>query len=204
MSTAVAELTATLRDRILDGDLAPGARLTERALVEEHGVSRPTVRSALGRLAGEGLVILEPHRGARVNKLEAEQLHDLFQLRTALEVEASRIALEERPEELDRALAEANAGLVKACRARRVQWRRVGEAHEEVHRALVDSAHSPRISAAHAGLAAELRLFVIALLPRWSAEEMIDHHEQLRRELREDGPEAVRRHLAAGEHAVSG
>lgn len=204
MSTAVAALTATLRDRILDGELAPGARLTERAIVEEHGVSRPTVRSALGRLAGEGLVVLEPHRGARVNMLMAEQLHDLFRLRTALEVEAARIALEERPDELDRALAEANAALAAACRARRVQWRRVGEAHEEVHRALVGSAHSPRIAAAHAGLAAELRLFVVALMPRWTPEEMVGHHEQLRRELREDGPEAVRRHLAAGEHAVAG
>ena len=201
-ATAVAELTAALRDRILDGDLEPGARLVERELVEQHDVSRVTARSALQRLAAEGLILLEPHRGARVKSLDAEALHDLFALRTALEVEAARIALAEHPDELDAALAAANEALARACRAKRLVWRRVVAAHEAVHEALVDAAQSPRISAAHHQLAAELKLFVVALKPVWSAEEMVAHHEQLRAELRSDGPEAVRRHLAEGEHAV--
>jgi DNA-binding GntR family transcriptional regulator len=202
-TTAVAALTANLRDRILDGDLAPGERLIERALVEEHDVSRVTARSALARLAADGLVVLEPHRGGRVSSLDPEQLHDLFALRTALEVEAARIALAERPDELDAELGAAVDALAVACRPKRVVWRRVGEAHEEVHRALVDAARSPRISAAHHALAAELRLFVVRLKPVWTPQEMVSHHEQLRRELRTDGPEAVRRHLADGEHAVA-
>src|SRR5439155_9821601 len=134
---------------------------------------------------------------------DREALHDLFALRTALEVEAARIALEERHKELDRALADANKGLKAACMAKRVQWRKVGEAHEEVHRALVDAAHSPRISAAHHALGAELRLFVVQLRPIWSAKEMVAHHEQVRREVQSEGPGAVRRHLAQGEHAVA-
>jgi DNA-binding GntR family transcriptional regulator len=162
-----------------------------------------TVRSALSRLEAEGLVVTEPHRGARVAALDAEQLHDLFALRTALEVEAARIALAERPGELDAGLGEAVVALAAACRRKRVVWRKVGEAHEEVHRVLVDAARSPRISAAHRALAAEMRLFVLQLRPVWSPEEMIAHHEQLRRELRTEGPEAVRRHLAEGEHAVA-
>jgi DNA-binding GntR family transcriptional regulator len=202
-TTAVAALTATLRDRILDSDLAPGARLIERELVDEHDVSRVTARSALARLAAEGLVVLEAHRGARVASLGREQLHDLFALRTALEVEAARIALAERPDELDAELGEAVASLAAACRPKRVVWRRVGEAHEEVHRALVDAARSPRISAAHQSLAAELRLFVVRLKPVWTPQEMVAHHEQLRRELQTEGPEALRRHLAEGEQAVA-
>lgn len=203
-TTAVAALTAALRDQILDGELAPGARLVERAIVEKHDVSRVTVRSALGRLEAEGLVALEPHRGARVAELGPEQLRDLFGLRTALEVEAARIALAERPAELDAALGEAVESLAAACRRKRVVWGRVVDAHDEVHRALVDAARSPRISAAHRALAAEMRLFVVALKPVWSPAEMVAHHEQLRRELRTDGPEALRRHLSEGEHAVSG
>jgi DNA-binding GntR family transcriptional regulator len=202
-ATAVAELTAALRQRILDGDLEPGARMVERELVEQHDVSRVTARSALQRLAAEGLIVLEPHRGARVKSLDAAALHDLFALRTALEVEAARIALAEHAKELDAALATANATLAKACRAKRVVWHKVVDAHEGVHRALVESAHSPRIFAAHHQLATELKLFVVALKPVWSAEEMVDHHEQLRAELRTEGPEAVRRHLAQGEHAVA-
>jgi DNA-binding GntR family transcriptional regulator len=202
-TTAVAALTAALRDRILDGDLAPGTRLVERTIVEENAVSRVTARSALGRLEAEGLVISEPHRGARVAALGTEQLHDLFALRTALEVEAARIALAERPDALDAELGEAVGALAAACRPKRVQWRRVGEAHEEVHRALVDAARSPRISAVHRSLAAELRLFVVQLRPVWTPAEMVTHHEALRTELQSEGAEAVRRHLAEGEHAVA-
>jgi hypothetical protein len=55
----------------------------------------------------------------------------------------------------------------------------------------------------HRSLAAEMRLFVLQLRPVWTAEEMVAHHEGLRSELRTDGPEALRRHLAAGEHAVA-
>jgi DNA-binding GntR family transcriptional regulator len=202
-TTTVAALTAALRDRILDGDIAPGTRLIERAIVESYDVARVTVRSALARLAAEGLVVIEPHRGARVATLDDDALHDLFALRTALEVEAARIALDERPHELDDELGDAVAALARVCRAKRVVWRRVVDAHEEVHRALVDAAHSPRIAAAHRALAGELRLFVVALRPVWSPEEMVAHHEQLRRELRSEGPEAVRRHLREGEHAVA-
>lgn len=202
--TAVAALTAALRERILDGDLAPGTRLVERALVEEHDVSRVTVRSALAGLAAEGLIVVEPHRGAQVASLGADELHDLFALRTALEVEAARIALAERPEQLDAGLGRAVAGLAAACRPRRVVWSRVGEAHEEVHRALVDAAGSPRISAAHRALAAELRLFVVRLRPLWTPREMVEHHERLRTELLAQGTDALRRHLRDGEHAVAG
>jgi DNA-binding GntR family transcriptional regulator len=202
-TTTVATLTAALRDRILNGELAPGTRLIERAIVEEYDVARVTVRSALARLGAEGLVTTESHRGARVATLDETSLHDLFALRTALEVEAARIALAERPRELDAELGEAVDALTRVCRTKRVVWRRVVDAHEEVHRTLVDAAHSPRISAAHRALAGELRLFVVALRPLWSPEEMIAHHEQLRGELQSDGPDAVRRHLREGEHAVT-
>jgi len=61
---------------------------------------------------------------------------------------------------------------------------------------------SPRISDVHRSLAGELQLFVVALRPVWSPEEMVAHHETLRRDLQTEGPEAVRRHLTEGEHAV--
>jgi DNA-binding GntR family transcriptional regulator len=203
-ATAVATLTANLRDRILNGELAPGTRLVERELVESNDVARVTVRSSLQLLASEGLVTIEPHRGARIATLDPDALHDLFALRTALEVEAARIGLAERPQALDAELGEAVDALARTCSARRVLWKRVVHAHEEVHRALVDAARSPRISAVHQSIAGELRLFVVALRPIWPPEEMITHHRRLRRELQTEGPEALRRHLSEGEHAVSG
>ena len=54
----------TLRDRILSGAAAGGDRLVEGKLSEELGVSRMPVREALRQLASEGLVTIEPRRGA--------------------------------------------------------------------------------------------------------------------------------------------
>ena len=65
-ASTVDQLAAVLRERILDGDLEPGRRLIERELVEAYDVARHTLRAALRRLESEGLVRVEPNRGARV------------------------------------------------------------------------------------------------------------------------------------------
>ncbi|MEA2126999.1 MAG: hypothetical protein QOI80_3781, partial [Solirubrobacteraceae bacterium] len=57
---APARLAATLRRRILDGELAPGAPLREQHLAAESGLARHTVRAALRALAAEGIVTVEP------------------------------------------------------------------------------------------------------------------------------------------------
>jgi DNA-binding GntR family transcriptional regulator len=87
-------LAADLRRQILDGDPAAGERLRERELVERYGVARHTLRAALRQLAGEGLVTIEPHRGASVTRLGPEEVRGLYELRTALELEAAHLALE--------------------------------------------------------------------------------------------------------------
>ena len=59
-------VTAALRERILNGEIALGERLVEGRLSEELGVSRMPVREALRELAAEGIVTIEPRRGATV------------------------------------------------------------------------------------------------------------------------------------------
>ena len=59
-------LVDALRTRILDGDLAAGERLVEQDLTRAYDVARHTVRAALRALQAQGLVTVEPHRGARV------------------------------------------------------------------------------------------------------------------------------------------
>jgi len=201
-ASAVEQLAATLRARILDGELRPGTRLVERELVEAHDVARVTARAALRALAAEGLVVVHPNRGARVASLGPEALRGLFELRTALEVEAARLALErDRAGTLERVGAAVRA-LSQAARRPDAAWREVVVAHDALHRTLVACAGSPRIAAAHAALAAELRLFMLELHAQWSPERTAAHHEELLRGLERDGAEAVRRHLAEGEEAV--
>jgi DNA-binding GntR family transcriptional regulator len=74
-----------LRDRILSGALPGGERLVEGRLSDELGVSRMPVREALRQLASEGLVTIEPRRGATVTQFSEEQVRELVEVRATLE-----------------------------------------------------------------------------------------------------------------------
>jgi DNA-binding GntR family transcriptional regulator len=82
-----------VRELILRGDFAAGARLGEVELAERLGVSRTPVREALSRLAAEGLVEIVPNRGARVASWTVDELEDVFDLRAALEPELTALAV---------------------------------------------------------------------------------------------------------------
>jgi DNA-binding GntR family transcriptional regulator len=80
------ELVVTaLRERILSGGVPPGERLIEGKLSEELGVSRMPVREALRQLAAEGLVTIEPRRGASVTSFTPQQMRELVEVRATLE-----------------------------------------------------------------------------------------------------------------------
>lgn len=91
-ATTSARALGTLRELILNGDLAPGSRLGESELGARLGVSRTPVREALTRLAAEGLVELVPNRGARVSTWTRAELDSVFDLRTVLEPELAALA----------------------------------------------------------------------------------------------------------------
>jgi DNA-binding GntR family transcriptional regulator len=200
--STVDALTAALRARILEGELAPGERIPERDLTERYGVARHSVRAALRSLQAEGLVSIEPHRGASVATLDPAGLRSLFELRTALELEAAHLALERHGGKLPASVREAVDRLARVCARRDPAWSAVADAHNDVHRALVAAAGSERIARAYDGLAGEMRLFLSALRPLWTLERMAAHHEELIEGLERVGPAALREHLQAGERSV--
>lgn len=201
-ASVVDQLAAALREQILDGRFAPGAPLREQELAESYGVSRHTLRAALRQLASEGLVNLEPNRGAAVSRLEPEAVTGLYELRTALELEAAHLALERHEGRLPPSVAEAVEHLRRTCRRSRPAWRDVATAHAGVHGAIVAAADSRRIADSYAALARELQLFLVQLRPIWPLERMVTHHEELLVELEHEGPPALRRHLREGADAV--
>lgn len=77
--------TRRLRDEILSGDLAPGQRLVEEQIRQRFAISRAPLREALRTLANQGLVEHLPRRGTRVTELSAEDVDQLFALRSLLE-----------------------------------------------------------------------------------------------------------------------
>jgi DNA-binding GntR family transcriptional regulator len=90
-------LRATVRDRIrsriTDGALPPGARLVERNLAAELGVSRVPVREALRDLVSEGYAVDRATRGIAVRDYPDDEIDELFEIRAALEGVLLRRAL---------------------------------------------------------------------------------------------------------------
>jgi DNA-binding GntR family transcriptional regulator len=74
-----------LRTLIIEGELAPGARLNERELCERLGVSRTPLREAFRMLASDGLLVQLPNRGAQVVSLSREDVRHAFEVMASLE-----------------------------------------------------------------------------------------------------------------------
>jgi DNA-binding GntR family transcriptional regulator len=93
MSTTSTSYDA-LREAIVRGDIAPEARLVESEISTNFAMSRGAVRTALIRLEQEGLVVREPHRGARVRKVSDHEAVEILQARAVLEGLAVRVTAE--------------------------------------------------------------------------------------------------------------
>jgi DNA-binding GntR family transcriptional regulator len=83
--TAHSYVLERLRREILDGDLPGGTRLRQVELASKFAVSVTPVREALRDLAGEGLVIFDPHRGSTVRRLDLNEVREIYEMRIALE-----------------------------------------------------------------------------------------------------------------------
>ena len=81
-----------LRQRIVEGQIAPGAKLNERELSEALQVSRTPLREAIKMLAAEGLVELLPNRGAVAAQLSEQDVVDTFEVIAGLEGQAGELA----------------------------------------------------------------------------------------------------------------
>lgn len=86
-------LVENIRDEIIKGRLHPGQKLPQEELAAYFDVSTMPVREALRELEAEGLVTITPHRGAVVTSLSAEDLQDIYDIRTNLEEMATRLAV---------------------------------------------------------------------------------------------------------------
>src|SRR5262245_45176770 len=105
-ATTADSVATALRDALHQGRWSPGAPLRQEDLAAEFGVSRIPVREALNKLQAEGLVVVQPNRGAYVASLTAADVHEVFDLRVLLECDALRHAI---PQHTPRTLRQLNA-----------------------------------------------------------------------------------------------
>ncbi|OPG05582.1 GntR family transcriptional regulator [Microbispora sp. GKU 823] len=192
--STVEALAAALRERVLSGDIEPGAALPEQELSARYGVARPTVREALALLVHEGLLRRERNRSAYVPVITSADLADLMYVRGPLEELMARAVAGRRVTAAEEAL-DRLSGLPPGA-----PWAAVVAEHMALHEALVAAAGSPRLERLYATLAAETRLGLVGLRHAYEdPHELAAEHAALLRVIAE-GPadaavHAVREHL---------
>lgn len=87
------QVYSVLWDRIASRKLRPGDKISDLRLSEELGVSRTPVREALHRLTQDGIVRTESRRGFYIPTFSSQDVHEVYDIRCALEVLAVRLAL---------------------------------------------------------------------------------------------------------------
>jgi DNA-binding GntR family transcriptional regulator len=176
-SSTVDRVAEELRRALFDGEVEAGTPLRELALADAMGVSRSTIREALGVLVGEGLATREPNRGVHVTELDPLSVHDVCTARAVLEVAGVRRWSE--ASEADRAgcrqaLSEFEAAASGASPAE------LTAAHLAIHRSFVALTGSARLVALAESLTSEIRLALAKVdRIRRNSRDQVHSHESL-------------------------
>ena len=185
----------TIKTRILENRYQPGHQILEQQLADDLGMSRTPVREALIRLHDEGLVELIPRRGMRIVPLAPEDMQEIYEVLTALEVAAVELAAR-RP-----LTAEELAPLDEALQTMETRlaaddldgWAR---ADARFHKALLTLAGNKRLAGMAATLADQVhraRMITLRLRPR--PVKSIEEHREVLKALRAgDGARACEKH----------
>lgn len=171
-------VAGVLRERVTEGHIPPGTRLSEEVVGATLGVSRNTLREAFRLLAHERLLVHEMNRGVFVRTLDRDDVVELYRLRRLVEGAAVR----EVASASDRAIEEIRTSVEEGERAAAEQrWPDVATADLHFHQGIVRLAGSPRLEDFMLRLHAELRLAFHAMndLRRFHAPYLARNRELL-------------------------
>jgi DNA-binding GntR family transcriptional regulator len=201
--TTAKAVAGMLRDEIQEGGLAPGTRLRQNEVAKRFGVSTTPVREAFAQLQAEGLVRIDPHRGAVVFHPTADDLLEYYEIREVLESLAVTHAIDGLTPRIAKELNELIDRMRRTTDARR--WLRL---NDEFHLRLYECARRPHLSSLIDNLrdasTPYIYMFVASRKPSDQANE--EHQEILDACIRGDSKaarRAIRDHLrhASGELA---
>ena len=91
-SAAAVRAYEAIKSRIIDCRYTPGSKISEARLVQELGVGRSPIRSALARLRSEGWIDVTPQSGSYVKALTEQEMREIFDFRLLLETHVARLA----------------------------------------------------------------------------------------------------------------
>jgi DNA-binding GntR family transcriptional regulator len=169
-----------LREAILSGDLAPGARLHTGDLSKRWSVSQTPLREALQRLAVDGLVETSPQRGARVAPVSLKDSYDVHELRVVLEPMALRSAMEHPTAAWSADLEEAFEVLADELGRGAPDRGAIEEAHRRYHLTLIQACDSPWLLRILDLLNSHIiRYWTLSAAPRRNTTEVLEEHNRI-------------------------
>lgn len=141
-------LASQIHQRIISGEFSAGTWLRQETLAAIFTVSRTPIREALRKLQAEGILRVEPNRGALVCWPTASEIRDAYVIRAELEGLATRLAVERGNEDLPARLADAVAMFPRDVSTmtearRRAAWQRANDAF---HDTVIEAAGNARLA----------------------------------------------------------
>ncbi|HYG88839.1 MAG TPA: GntR family transcriptional regulator [Azospirillum sp.] len=181
------QIVARLRQMLIDGEIAPGAKVPERELCTTFGISRTPLREALKVLAAEGYLVLLPNRGARAAKLSTKDVSDLFDVCEAMEAIAGELACQritsDEIEEIKKLNFWMREAYEKGDLSSYYRYNRL------IHEAIVRAADNAVLSSLYESIVARIRRarFVVPIPNGHWQLAMCEHDAMLNALIRRDG-----------------
>ena len=205
ITSVVDAVVDDLKSLVLRRELAPGTPLTEADVASRYDVARATAKAAIERLVSEKVVVRKNHKTARVVELGPDDVRDIYNTRTYLEVEVLRRLAEQRT--ASPLAREANAEIAAL-------WHRgeynIVNPDMLFHTTLVDSLGSARTSEIYGSLAFEVKLCMAQLQgsQRLSPEIIVAEHERILQQIEAGDADGVAatltEHLARARELLAG
>jgi DNA-binding GntR family transcriptional regulator len=191
------EIREQLIEDILNGRLAPGARIVETKIAQQFGVSQGPVREALRDLELFGFVVSSPFRGTQVRRISTEDLLEIYPIRAALEGVAARSAAVR----IDQATLEHLEELIGTMReaAARDDHRGEADADHSFHHAIVKASGNHMLEHVWQTMRLSITTCLTTSITHRSLHEIAERHVAVLDALRSGDPDraeaAVRRHI---------
>ena len=181
------QVKAELLDDILSGKYKPGDRLVESQIAKSMGISQSPVREALRDMVAMRFVEVEPHKGARVRKIDQREVMEIYPVRACLEDLAGQLATDKVIDELK----DLEKAVDKMTRAfKNGDARKMAHWDVHFHRTIVEASGNQILMDSWNALMIEARTFVTLsnLIKHRPDLNLADWHDPIINALREGDP----------------
>lgn len=187
------QIREQLMEDILNGRLQPGEKLSEIALANEFNVSQAPVREALKSLEVLGLVTSVPYKGTIIRTSSEQSMEEYFQVRTALEGLAGRLAAENATKEELQVLENLVRDMNKAARDGDLELQT--EINRDFHNAIIDASHNGMLISVCRSLRLGSWSRITARYTKMTNEAITGRHAQILERLKARDPDGAEKAL---------